>query len=163
MLAFKIITLVLLALVVTTSLAHALELPGKMRLSKEAYLATQQIYYPGFTFAGAAEPLGLLALLALTATTGGQAAFRLTLAALAALAAAHAVYWLWTHPVNNFWLKNFDLQGAGKVFFSFGAGRLNAESADWTALRDRWEYSHVARASLALLSFICLATAIAVG
>jgi hypothetical protein len=34
------------------SLAHALEFPGKLRLGKDAYLAVQQIYYPGFTFDG---------------------------------------------------------------------------------------------------------------
>ena len=37
------------------ALAHALERPGKMRLSKE--LAIQPIYYPGFTFGGTAEPM----------------------------------------------------------------------------------------------------------
>ena len=160
MLALQIISLLLLAIVVTTTLGHALELPGKIRLSKEHYLAIQPIYYPGFTIAGAAEPLGLLALLALTVTTSGGAQFWLMLAALLALAVTHALYWLWTHPVNNFWLKDFELKGAGKGFFSFGAGRL--DTADWTALRDRWEYSHVARALFALMAFICLATAGAV-
>jgi hypothetical protein len=47
------------------SLAHALELPGKMRLGKDAYLSVQTIYYPGFTIGGIAEPLGILALIAL--------------------------------------------------------------------------------------------------
>ena len=163
MIALKIITLVVLAIVVTTTLAHALELPGKMRLSKERYLAIQLIYYPGFTIAGAAEPLGLLALLALTVMIGGGAQFWLMLASLLALAVTHALYWLWTHPVNNFWLKDFEMKGAGKGLFSFGAGRLDTRSADWTALRDRWEYSHVARAVFALIAFICLATAVAVG
>ncbi len=44
------------------TLAHALELPGKLRLSKEQYLEVQPIYYPGFTIGGIAEPAGLLAL-----------------------------------------------------------------------------------------------------
>ncbi len=162
MLIFQITTLLLVAIVVTTTLGHALELPGKMRLPKESYLAIQPIYYPGFTIAGAAEPLGLLALVVLTAMTTDDAGFWPTLAALLALAVTHALYWLWTHPVNNFWLKDFELKGAGKGFFSFGAGRLDPRS-DWTALRDRWEYSHVARALFALASFICLATALAIG
>ena len=38
--ALEIAALLLVLLVVTTSLAHALELPGKLRLSKEAYIAT---------------------------------------------------------------------------------------------------------------------------
>jgi hypothetical protein len=49
--------------------AHALELPGKMRLSKEAYLQVQTIYYPGFTIGGIAEIGGIIALLILLAFT----------------------------------------------------------------------------------------------
>jgi hypothetical protein len=42
------------------TLAHALELPGKMRLTKEIYFAMQPIYYPGFTIGGFAEPASLI-------------------------------------------------------------------------------------------------------
>ena len=45
----QVITLVLVAVGVSLTLAHALELPGKMRLRKEEYVAVQSIYYPGFT------------------------------------------------------------------------------------------------------------------
>jgi hypothetical protein len=48
-------------------------------------------------------------------------------------------------------------------FFSFGVNRSRPENEtapDWTELRDRWEYSHVARAGCALLSFIALVMAI---
>ena len=44
------------------ALAHALEYPGKLRLSKESYLATQTIYYPAFTFGGVCEFGGIFAL-----------------------------------------------------------------------------------------------------
>src|SRR5436305_14504595 len=48
------------------ALAHALELPGKLRLDKERYLAVQPIYYPGFTIGGGiAEVGGIIAVLAL--------------------------------------------------------------------------------------------------
>lgn len=56
----QILTLLAVAVTMALALAHALELQGKMRLSKEAYYAVQPIYYPGFTFAGFAEPFGLL-------------------------------------------------------------------------------------------------------
>jgi len=64
------------------ALAHALELPGKMRLSKEAYLAVQPIYYPGFTIGGSiGEAGGMLALLGLLAFTPyASAGFGWTLA-----------------------------------------------------------------------------------
>jgi hypothetical protein len=45
----------LLSVAMALALAHALELPGKMRLSREQYLATQTIYYPGSTIDGAAR------------------------------------------------------------------------------------------------------------
>jgi hypothetical protein len=61
----QLVCVVLVAIAMALTLAHALELPGKMRLGKEAYLSVQQIYYPGFTVGGVAEPLGIIALLAL--------------------------------------------------------------------------------------------------
>ena len=50
----------LAAVVMGQALAHALELPGKMRLNREQYYTDQTIYYPGFTFGGMAEPLSIL-------------------------------------------------------------------------------------------------------
>ncbi|MGQ0836713.1 MAG: hypothetical protein ACT4O5_17665 [Gammaproteobacteria bacterium] len=31
----------------------------------------------------------------------------------------HLLYWALTHPVNNFWLADFELKGAGAGFFGF--------------------------------------------
>jgi hypothetical protein len=71
-----------------------------------------------------------------------------------------AVYWLVTHPVNNFWLEDEKLSGLGARFFSFGLNKAQTRPSDWTELRDRWEYSHVARAGYALLSLILLVIAV---
>ena len=146
------------------ALAHALELPGKLRLSKEEYLGVQAIYYPGFTIGGIAEPAGLLAILVLLfLIPGGTTPFWLTAGAFAALLAMHAAYWMLTHPVNNFWLKDFKLKGLGARFFAVGGPRQAGDDTalDWTVLRDRWEYSHVVRAVLGLISLALLATAVA--
>jgi len=159
--ALQVVTILLVAVAVTTSLAHALELPGKMRLPKDTYLAVQQIYYPGFTIAGIGELGAIVATLLLTIVTPAGTRFWLTLCAFLALACAHAIYWLVTHPVNNFWLKDFALKGASKGFFAFGAGASRTD--DWTALRDRWEYSHLARALFVFLSLALLATAASLG
>ncbi len=43
----QILTTVLVAVAMAPALAHALEYPGKMRLSRDAYLTVQAIYYPG--------------------------------------------------------------------------------------------------------------------
>src|SRR5262245_65514622 len=81
----QVVTIMVVSVAMALCLAHALELPGKLRLPKEHYLAIQQIYYPGFTYGGIAEPLGLLLLLILiymTPMNGPQ--FWLTAAAFLA-------------------------------------------------------------------------------
>ena len=161
--AFEVATVLIVAVAMAQSLAHVLEYPGKMRLSKEEYLAVQPIYYPGFTIGGAAEPLGILALGALLFLDTGVSQLWLTLGALATLAASHVTYWLLTHPVNNFWLRDTRLKGAGKSFFGsdpLERGRAQ-DDAVWTELRDRWERSHVLRAMLSFASLAMLAAAVA--
>jgi hypothetical protein len=69
MLVLEIVAILLTAVVMSLSLAHALELPGKMRLNREAYLTTQTIYYPGFTIGGIAEPLAVIVVFALLLST----------------------------------------------------------------------------------------------
>jgi hypothetical protein len=158
----QIVAVLLVAVAMALSLAHALEYPGKMRLTKEEYLAIQPIYYPGFTFGGGAEPLGIIALIVLTFTTSAATAFWLTAGALIALVAAHAVYWVMTHPVNNFWLRDFELKGASSAFFRSDPLRRDSEGGaepDWTVYRDRWETSHIIRAVLSLLSLALLVIA----
>ena len=44
MLVFEVITIFLVAVAMSMALAQALEYPGKMRLSRESYFATQSIF-----------------------------------------------------------------------------------------------------------------------
>jgi hypothetical protein len=82
-------------------------------------------------------------------------------APFAALAAMHAAYWLLTHPVNNFWLKDFRPKGLGGSFFAIGGSRLGEDGEiDWTVLRDRWETSHAIRAALGLLTLLTASIAL---
>jgi hypothetical protein len=168
LLTLKVATVFLASIAMALSMAHALELPGKLRLDKQAYLTVQPIYYPGFTVGGFSEILGILAtgaLLYMTSTSGGVA-FSLTIGALIALIAMHAAYWIITHPVNNFWVKDEDLKGVGAGFFAFGAMKRpasNGAASDegWKGLRNRWEFSHVLRAVLAVVALILLIIAVA--
>jgi hypothetical protein len=158
---WQIVTLLLVSIAMAMSVGHALEMPGKMRLEKDAYLTVQPIYYPGFTIAaGFGEFGGMLATAVLLAVTPQGLAFQLTAAALALLVAAHAVYWLVTHRVNRFWLKDQKLVGAGAAFFDVSKGDVEHEP-DWKVARRRWEYSHVARAVLHFGGVAFLAAAIA--
>ena len=155
----QIVTLILVVLAMVPALAHGLELPGKLRLTKDAYFAVQRIYYPGFTIAGFCEPLAIISTSILwVLTPAGSARSWLTLVALLGLIGMHAVYWLFTHPVNKFWLEDENVSRASSGFFSFAAA--STHPVDWTHLRDRWEYSHVARTGLVAVSFIALVIAV---
>jgi len=155
----QVITLMLVAVSMAMSLAHALELPGKRRLSEAEYRIVQPIYYPGFTFGGLfGEFGGMLATAILLFATPAATPFWLVLTALALLLLAHALYWLLTHPVNKVWLEKQELGGAGSTFFGAGGG---SAPMDFKAARDRWEYSHVARAICASVALALIATATA--
>lgn len=169
----QVLTVSLVAVALALPLAHALELPGKMRLDRAAYLVTQPIYYPGFTIAaGFGEGGGMIATLSLLLLTPGQSAsFGWTLAALVALVVMHLAYWVFTHSANKYWLRQQELKGFAGGFIKLdpleptaargGAAGATAADDDWRALRNRWEYSHVLRAALAGVGFVCLAVGIA--
>jgi len=65
----QVVTVFVVSIAMSLALAHALELPGKMRLNKETYVTVQSIYYPGFTLGGVSEPLGIAATLILVILT----------------------------------------------------------------------------------------------
>jgi hypothetical protein len=159
LLVLEVATLTLVAMAL--ALAHALELPGKLKLSKDQYLTVQPIYYPGFTIGGAAEPLSLILLIALMLLTPAGPSFWLIAGAFVALAAMHATYWAVTHPVNSFWLKDVELKSFGG-FFRFDPLARGGVTDEWTHLRNRWEFSHVVRAAFGLLSLVLLAAAVAI-
>ena len=77
-----------------------------------------------------------------------------------ALLTTHAIYWILTHPVNNFWLRTQNLGGLGDRFFNIN--RLREGESDqagegaWLRLRDRWEYSHVLRAIFSAVGLLAL-------
>jgi hypothetical protein len=166
---FQIISVVLVSAAMALALAHALELPGKLRLDKSIYLAMQQIYYPGFTIGGGiGEGGGIAATLMLLLLTPAESrAFGWTLAAFVALLAMHATYWIFTHPVNKFWMKGHELKGISGGFLSFDPMKRSGPEdskgeGNWIRLRNQWEYSHVLRAVFGAVSLVSLVTAVVV-
>jgi hypothetical protein len=161
----QLLTVVLVAIAMVPALAHALEFPGKMRLNRDAYFAVQSIYYPGFTIAGIAEPAGLLASVVLLALTPkGTAGFWLTCAAVLGMIGMQIVFWIYTQPVNKLWLQGTQINNLATGFFALRSGgqaSTQDDGADWRRLRDRWEFSHMARAALVFLSFLSLLLAMA--
>ena len=78
----QILALLTVSMAMALALAHALEFPGKLRLSRAEYETVQEIYYPGFTYGGAGEAIALLLLLTLLLVGPWQGTtFWLTLAA----------------------------------------------------------------------------------
>jgi hypothetical protein len=158
--ALEVLALMLASVTMSLTLAHALELPGKLRLTKEQYLTVQPIYYPGFTIGGFAEVAVLAAAIALLVITPPQAQqFGLIAAAFVAFAVVQVIFWTMTQPVNKYWLRHTDLGASGKRFFETGAAA--DVPTDWRVARDRWEQSHVLRAVAASAGMLLLAIAVA--
>lgn len=155
----SVLALLLVGVTMGLSLAHALEFPGKLRLDEQTYRAVQTIYYPGFSIGGLIGELGGLLLLALAVLLASpmSSGFWWKIAALALMIGCHATYWLVTHPVNRAWLEDVRLGLASRSFFD----AFSADDADWRDMRNIWEWSHVARAGLSMLSFLSLSIAIA--
>ncbi|KUM25924.1 hypothetical protein AU467_24080 [Mesorhizobium loti] len=162
----EVLTVILVASAMAMALAHALELPGKLRLGGQEYFVVQRIYYPGFTIGGGiAEVGGIVATFVLMLMSGGPVRFWLIAGALAALLIMQLVFWLMTQPINKHWLEEVELTAPAKRFFATEGsdGGPPPPTQEWTALRNQWELSHVIRAVLAMLSLILLTLAIAQG
>jgi hypothetical protein len=153
----KLLSLLLVVATVIPPVAHALELPGKLRLTREQYFAVQAIYYPGFTVVGAAEPLSIVALAMLLALTPRGTAFWLIAAVMFANALTHALYWTLTAPINKVWLRNERLSGSAQRFFGASG---DPREAEWTVLRNRWERSHLYRAASSVIALALMALAL---
>jgi hypothetical protein len=134
----RFFSLLFVALVLAPALAHLLELPNKIGLSREEYLVVQKIY-SGWALLGIVVIGALLSTLVLTIMVRHQpGVFGLTLAAFLCLLAAHVLFWIFTFPANKetlYW---------------------TVLPENWMALRAQWEYSHAAGAVLNLIGFIML-------
>ena len=117
----QVLTVMLVAVAMALALAHAFEFPGKMRLDRETYDAMQPIYYPGFTIGGGIGEAGgtIATLILLFLTPLGSADFWLTLVAFLGLIGMPAVYWLLTHPINQFWVAGVNLDRFSSGFLSW--------------------------------------------
>ena len=154
MLAVHLTAALSLTPITATTVAHALELPGKARLSAEEYAVVQRIYFPGFTVVRALEPPASVAL-AVSAVLTPQGAparpWRWMAAGLAA--AAHVVYWAVVHPANRQWLAGEPMVGAAARTFL----GVHAVDRDRQVQRRRWERGHLARCALTTIATISAA------
>src|SRR5687768_2919754 len=97
----RFLSLLFVALALAPALAHLLELPNKIGLSREQYLTVQQVYR-GWSLLGIVVIAALLSMLALIfMVRGNEREFAWALAALVCIALTQVVFWAFTFPVNR--------------------------------------------------------------
>lgn len=136
--AVRFLALFFTALALGPALAHLLELPNKIGLSGEHYLAVQQIYR-GWSLLGVVVAGALLSTATLAVfVRGRRETFVLTLVALLAIAGTQVIFWTFTFPVNQ------------------ATNDWSVLPPNWAELRRQWEYSHAAGAALNLAALTAL-------
>jgi hypothetical protein len=142
MVLLRTLAILLTALILVPSGAHLFELPGRIGLGRDAYLAVQQIY-AGWAMWGVPIVAALVANLALAAALWrrerGAAVAALLAAAL--IAASLGVFFGWTFPANR------------------ATANWTVMPADWEALRRQWEWSHAANAVVVLAALVATTVA----
>ena len=136
--AARFFSLFFCALALAPAMAHLLELPNKIGLSRDEYLVVQQIYR-GWALLGVVVFGALLSTLALSILVRKRAGeFGPALTAFLCIVGTQAVFWTFTFPMNQ--------QTANWTMLP----------DHWAAMRMQWEYSHAASAILNLIALIAV-------
>ena len=132
-------SLLFAALALAPALAHLLELPNKIGLSRDDYLIVQQIYR-GWALLGIAVLGALLSTMILTILVRKRPGeFALSFLAFLCIVGTQVVFWTFTFPANQ------------------QTSNWTVLPDNWETLRMQWEYSHAASAVLNLIAFSALA------
>lgn len=130
------------ALAMGAALAHALELPNKMPLSRDEYFIVQKIY-AGWNQLAYLLAIELAAIIAVITVHRREARVWLpALAALGGLVAAQILFWLYTFPANR------------------ATGNWILQPENWEDLRREWEYSHLGGAAFQVFAMAMLVIAV---
>jgi hypothetical protein len=135
----QFVAILLTAIALVPGGAHLLELPNKIGLDKDHYLAVQVVYRGwallGFVLFGALFANLLLAIL----SRGHRPAMLFAAGATALMLVSLAIFFTWTFPVNQ------------------ATSNWTVAPSEWRTLRSQWEYSHAANCvvmGLALCSVV---------
>lgn len=130
------------ALALAPGLAHLLELPGKIGLSKADYLTVQQIYR-GWALLGIVVIAALLSTLLLSVGVRKKMkAFVPAIIAFLCIVGTQVLFWTFTYPANAA-THNWTLL-----------------PENWESLRRQWEYSHAGSAILNILAFVMVSLSV---
>ena len=132
------VALLATALAMGAALAHALELPNKIRLDRDAYFTVQQIYR-GWNLLAGLLLVELVAIVAVIALGWRTRPVRISaLVALLCLIGAQALFWSLTFPANT------------------ATSNWTVQPDNWQTLRRQWEYSHAAGAAFQVVAMASL-------
>jgi hypothetical protein len=138
----RFVSLLFTALALSAAMAHLLELPNKITLSKEDYRIVQQLYR-GWSLLGIIVVVAFLSTLSVAIMIRHQRkVFFLTLTALLCIVATQIIFWVFTFPINQ--------QTKNWTFLP----------VNWLDLRKQWEYSHATSAGLNLVALSALILAL---
>lgn len=144
--SLRFLTIMLTALSLSAAFAHLLEMLAKLTYNGAQWLGLLQTLYPTYgKVSGVCEIGAVVAVLVLVvALRSHRTAFLWTLLAATCLIATHATFWIWVAPVNAALVP------------------LSPETlpADWTRLRNQWEFAHAARAILQIVALAALVISI---
>jgi hypothetical protein len=130
------------ALAMGGALAHALELPNKIVMSREQYFVVQRAYdgWNQLAYLLAVELAGILAVMWLYRAQ--PRVLWLAVVALACFLASQAIFWIWTFPANQ------------------ATDNWTMQPDNWERLRREWEYSHLAGALFQAFAMVALIIAV---
>jgi hypothetical protein len=141
---FRFLTLVLTALALALTLAHALEMPAKLHLPPNEYVIVQRIYSTFGALGAIVEPAAVACAVVLAFLVRRGRAYSPALVGALCLVAALLIWVAIVNPANAHW----QTATAGSVPENFESLRL------------RWEWGHAARAALVLAGYVCLVLAV---
>src|SRR5215470_6880927 len=120
----RFITIVLGALALAPLMAHLLELPNKMSLSRDAYLTVQRIYN-GWNLLGIIEMATVIsATILFILTIKNERRLRFIFFAFICFDLALILFFSFTYPANR------------------ETNNWTILPANWQQIRNEWEYSH---------------------
>jgi hypothetical protein len=135
------IALLATAMALGAALAHAFELLNKINLGQSEYFIMQKAYR-GWNQLAFVLLIELLSQLAVAVFARREPyVFAGACIAILSLLCAQGVFWVFTYPAN------------------VATTNWTVAPANWSWLRDRWEYSHLAGAGFQLIAMSALACA----
>ena len=140
---WRFVTIILAALTMGMAFAHTLELSAKMDYNASLYASISQSLYWGFGHIGGpieGMTVFLAAPLLLFLVRKQRPAFWWTLVGTGCFASAFIVFLVFTEPMNR----------------EIVQWSIESVPADWTRVRNQWEYSHVARFIFQLIGLCAL-------